>query len=73
MTASRIGLGKTMSKDNEHSNQPGWTATYHREWQCTQLTPPSVPIGRKVEEEMKIAEETFRKMVGSKSEKNSSE
>ena len=62
-----------MSKDDEHSNQPGWTATYHREWQCTQLTPPSVPFGRKVEEEMKIAEETFRRMVGSKSEKNSSE
>ena len=62
-----------MSKDNEHSNQSGWTATYHREWQCTQLTPPSVPFGPKVEEEMKIAEETFRKMVGSKSEKNSSE
>ena len=62
-----------MSKDHEHSNQPGWTATYHREWQCTQLTPPSAPFGRKVEEEMRIAEETFRKMVGSKSEKNSSE
>ena len=62
-----------MSKDDEHSNQPGWTATYHREWQCTQLTPPSAPFGRKVEEEMRIAEETFRKMVGSKSEKNSSE
>ena len=55
-----------MSKDDEHSNQPGWTATYHREWQCTQLTPPSAPFGRKVEEEMRIAEETFRKMVGSK-------
>ena len=61
-----------MSKDHEHSRQPSWTAIYHREWQCTQLTPPSVPFGRKVEEEMKIAEETFRRMVGSKSEKNSS-
>ena len=62
-----------MSKDNEHSNQSGWTATYHREWQCTQLTAPSVPFGRNVEEEMNIAEETFRKMIGSQSEKNLSE
>ena len=62
-----------MSKDHEHSRQSGWTATYHREWQCTQLTPPTVWFGGKVEEEMNIAEETFRKMVGSKSEKNLSE
>ena len=55
-----------MSKDHEHSRQSGWTATYHREWQCTQLTPPIVSFGGKVEEEMNIAEETFRKMVGSK-------
>ena len=73
MTASRIGLGKTMSKDYEHSHKPGWTATYHREWQCTQLTPPTVSFGGKVEEEMNIAEETFRKMIGSQSEKNLSE
>ena len=63
-----------MSKDYEHSHKPGWTATYHREWQCTQLTPPTVPFGNsQFEEEKKIAEETFRRMVGSKSEKNSSE
>ena len=62
-----------MSKDHEHSRQSGWTATYHREWQCTQLTPPIVSFGGKVGKEMNIAEETFRKMVGSKSEKNSSE
>ena len=62
-----------MSKDYEHSHKPGWTATYHREWQCTQLTPPIVSFGGKVGEEINIAEETFRKMVGSKSEKNSSE
>ena len=62
-----------MSKDNEHSHQPGWIATYHREWQCTQLTLPTVSFGGKVEEEMNIAEETFRKMIGSQSEKNLSE
>jgi len=73
MAESLNSLGKTMSKDYERSHKPGWTATYHREWQCTQLTPPIVSFGGKVEEEMNIAEETFRKMVGSKSEKNSSE
>ena len=67
-----------MRKDDEHSHQPGWTATYHREWQCTQLTPPTVPFIRsqfdgKVEEELNIAEESSRKMVGSKTEKNVSE
>ena len=73
MAESLNSLGKTMSKDYEHSHKPGWTATYHREWQCTQLTPPTVSFVGKVEEEMNIAEEIFRKMVGSKSEKNLSE
>ena len=67
-----------MRKDDDHRHQPGWTATYHREWQCTQLTPPTGPFIRsqfdgKVEEELKIAEESSRKMVGSKTEKNVSE
>ena len=63
-----------MSKDHEHNRQSGWTATYHRNWTCTQLTPPTVPFGNsQFEEEKKIAEETFRKMISLKSEKNVSE
>ena len=63
-----------MSKDDK----TGWTATYHRNWTCTQLTPPTAPFGgskfdRKAEEEKKIAEETFRKMISSKVKKNESE
>ena len=66
----KIQEGKTMSKDDK----TGWTATYHRNWTCTQLTPPTVPFGNsQFEEEKKIAEETSRKMIGSKSEKNVSE
>ena len=66
MTESLNSLGKTISKDYEHSHKPDQTATHHREWQYTQLTPPTVSFGDKVEEKMNIAEETFRKMVGSK-------
>ena len=56
-----------MSKDDKS----GWTATYYRNWSCTQLTPPAVPFGgsqfdRKVEQAKRKAEE-------SKSEKNVSE
>ena len=59
-----------MSKDDK----TGWTATYHRNWTCTQLTPPTVPFGNsQCEEEKKIAEETSQKMISSKSEKNVSE
>ena len=66
----KIQEGKTMSKDDK----TGWTATYHRNWTCTQLTPPTVPFGNSpFEEEKKIAEETFRKMISLKSEKNVSE
>ena len=66
----KIQEGKTMSKDDK----TGWTATYHRNWTCTQLTPPTVPFGNsQFEEEKKIAEETFRKMISAKSEKNVSE
>ena len=59
-----------MSKDD----RTGWTATYHRNWTCTQLTPPREPFGNsQFEEEKSIAGETFLKMISSKSEKNVSE